>query len=231
MVLFTSCYKQVDTATTTTTTNNNNGSTSTVAPNIRFFNTMDYGNVSISLNNGSSTSVAQYYPTSYREGIIGTNSIIVSFGSNNVVSQSIDMIGGKYYSCFVYRVGYDWKISIVKDDLTPPTTGSCKARVLDFRTQAYFDYVGLRFFSPGNLTLDYANRNFLDHLSYDTYASFKSITAGTYTITIFTSSDNVFTKTGVLLESGKMYTALLMTPASLSRADALKNIKLDLETH
>jgi hypothetical protein len=192
---------------------------------------MDYGNVSISLNNGSTSTVAQYYPTSYKEGIIGTNSIIVSFGSNNVVSQSIDMIGGKYYSCFVYRVGYDWKISIVKDDLTPPASGSCKVRVLDFRTQAYFDYVGLRFFSPGNLTLDYSNRNFLDHLTYDTYASFRSITAGTYTTTIFTSTDNVFTKTGVLLESGKIYTAVLMTPASLSRADALKNIKFDLETY
>jgi len=229
--LFSSCTKQADTITSSTDTTTNSGGTTTITspPTIKFFNVMDYGNVYPTFNSKSLGALAQYYPTGYKTGVIGTNSIVVVFNGSTIISENVDLIAGKNYSCFVYRVGYDWKLSVVSDDLTKPASGSSKVRLLDFRSQAYFDYIGARFFSPGNLTLDYSNRNFLDHQSFDTYTTFKTITAGLYTLTLFTTTDNLLTKSNITFASTKIYTVLLMTQASLSAADALKAINVDIE--
>lgn len=221
------CTKQIDSTISTTTTT----TTSSTAPNIRFFNVMDYGNVSIQLNTKSIGDVAQYYPTTYKIASIGTTNIKIIFGGGTAVDQNIDLLAGKSYSCFVYRVGYNWKISVITDDLTKPTSNNSNIRVLDFRTQAYFDYVNIKFSSPGNSTLEYAKRNFLDHQSYDYFTNYKTILAGTYNFTIYNTTVNLLTKSNVLFESTKIYSVILMTQASQTAAEALQNIKVDVEQH
>ncbi len=225
---FTSCSKVVD-STTTPTTPTTPGTTTGTA-NIKFYNVMDYGNVNVSLAGSSVGDVAIYYSTTYRSVAAGSTNIKVSFGGSSVLDVNADLLSGKNYSCFIYRVGFNWRISIVTDDLTAPAAGKAGVRVLDFRTQAYFNYVKIKFISPGTDVLDYVNRNFLDHLSYDTYASFKQINAGTYNINVFNDSATLSSKKDIAIGTGKIYSLVMMTPADLSAAAAINYINLDFST-
>ncbi len=229
LTLFSSCYKQVDGTTATTTTTDTTKTTNTTPPKVRFFNVMDYGNVYPHLNTINVGGVALYYPTIYQTGVVGTNNIWVTFGSDTILNQNVDLVAGKNYSCFVYRIGYNWMLSIVSDDLTVPATGNAEVRVLDFRTQAWFSYIGINLFSPGSSPLIFNNRNFLDHESYSSYANFNTVIAGTYTLTLFTSTANLLTKSNVVLASTKIYTIVLLTQASLTAAQALQAINVDIE--
>jgi len=232
------CTKVVDTSSSSTSTSTGSGtgtgtgtgSTSTGVANIRFYNVMDYGNVNVTLNGVGQGDVAIYYSTAYKQVAAGSRNIKVTFGGNTIVDVYADLLSDKYYSCFIYRVGYNWRISIVTDDLTTPSAGKAGIRVLDFRTQAYFNYVNVRIISVGLDQLDYTNRNFLDHLSYDTYTTFKQVAAGTYNINIFNDSTNLSKKTDVALGNGKIYSVILMTPADLTAANALYYINIDFST-
>jgi len=227
--LFSSCYKQVDTGTATTPTQDT-VVTNTTPPKIMFYNTMDYGNVYVILNNTNNLGgVAKWYPLSYTAGVVGRNSIIVTFSNDTIVNQNVDLIAGKNYSCFVYRIGYSWFISVVPDDLTLPSVGNSKIRLLDFRTQAWFSYIGVNIFSPGTTPLIYNNRNFLDHESYSGYEGFNTVTSGVYTTTLFITTptaQNLTTQTDTLVGQ-KIYTLVLMTQASLTAAQALNNIQIE----
>ena len=229
LTLFSSCYKQIDSATTSTTITDTTKTTNSTPPKVKFFNVMDYGNVYIHLNTLNIAGVALYYPTNYQTGVVGTNNIWVTFGNDTIINQNVELVAGKNYSCFVYRIGYNWQISVVSDDLTTPATGNAKVRVLDFRTQAWFSYIGVNLFSPGNSPLIFNNRNFLDHESFSSYASFNTVSAGTYTLTLYTSTVNLLTKSNVALASSKIYTIVLMTQASLTAAQALQAINVDIE--
>ncbi|MFY7900485.1 MAG: hypothetical protein ACOVNY_09905, partial [Chitinophagaceae bacterium] len=148
VIFLTACSKVVDD--TNNGGNGSGGSTSTVVPNIKFFNVMDYGPVTVRLNNVTIGNSSLYNPTTYRVGVIGSNNISITFNNNQVLNQTVDLLAEKFYSCFFYRVGFDWKMSLVTDDITNIPTGKIKIRALDFRTQAYFDYVKLRIISPGS---------------------------------------------------------------------------------
>ncbi len=225
---FSSCYKQVGTGTTTTSVDTIK--TSKTLPNIMFYNVMDYGNVYITLNNTNNLGgVAKYYPLSYTEGIVGTNNIIVTFSNDTIVNQNVDLLGGKNYSCFVYRVGYSWFLSVVPDNLKTPSAGNSEIRILDFRTQAWYSYIGVKFFSPGNTPLIYNNRNFLDHESFSGYENFDTVPSGVYTTTLFITSPTASNLTQVsdTLVSQKIYTFVLMTQASLTAAKALNYIQIE----
>ncbi len=226
--LFSSCYKQVSNGTSSTPTDTIK--TSTTLPNIMFYNVMDYGNVYITLNNTNNLGgVAKYYPLSYTTGVVGTNNIIVTFSNDTIINQNVDLLAGKNYSCFVYRVGYSWFLSIVPDNLKTPSVGNSEIRILDFRTQAWYSYIGVKLFSPGNTPLIFNNRNFLDHESYSGYENFDTIPSGIYTTTLFITSPTATNLTQVsdTLVSQKIYTFVLMTQASLTAAKALNNIQIE----
>ena len=226
--LFSSCYKQVSNGTSSTPIDTLK--TSTTLPNIMFYNVMDYGNVYITLNNTNNLGgVAKYYPLSYTTGVVGTNNIIVTFSNDTIINQNVDLLAGKNYSCFVYRVGYSWFLSIVPDNLKTPSVGNSEIRILDFRTQAWYSYIGVKLFSPGNTPLIFNNRNFLDHESYSGYENFDTIPSGIYTTTLFITSPTATNLTQVsdTLVSQKIYTFVLMTQASLTAAKALNNIQIE----
>ena len=226
--LFSSCYKQVSNGTSSTPTDTIK--TSKTLPNIMFYNVMDYGNVYITLNNTNNLGgVAKYYPLSYTTGVVGTNNIIVTFSNDTIINQNVDLLAGKNYSCFVYRVGYSWFLSIVPDNLKTPSVGNSEIRILDFRTQAWYSYIGVKLFSPGNTPLIFNNRNFLDHESYSGYENFDTIPSGIYTTTLFITSPTATNLTQVsdTLVSQKIYTFVLMTQASLTAAKALNNIQIE----
>lgn len=230
-ILFLAACSKSDSG-STTTTNTDTSKVSTVLPTIKVYNVMDYGPVNVSINKTNLGDVAQYFPTAYKQALIGENNVSVSFGGLSALNQNINLLANNSYSMFIYRVAYNWKTSLVKDDLlTKPSSGNAFVRVLDFRTQAYVNYVSVRFYSPGNVPLDYTSRNFLDHESYNTYTAFKTIPAGTYTITIFNSSDNLMTVSNVAVESGKTYTMVMMTQASKTPGEALKDIRVDFQAN
>ena len=234
-IIFSSCTKQVDiTPSTTDTTGTNTGTTSTVAPKVKFFNVMDYGPVNVLLNNTSvSSSLQTWYPTTYKTAVIGTNTVVVKFGGDTTrVNVTIDLLAGKNYSCFIYRVGYNWKISLVPDNFTTPTSGNTAVRLLDFRTQAYFTFINLVLNSAGISSLTYNTRNFLDHQSYSYFTTFSPIPSGNYTYSIFDNSSGTKLKSGSeVFLSTNVYTLILMTKADLSPTDALNNIQVDCEAN
>ncbi len=224
------CSKVVNDTNTSSNTGGT-GSNSTIVPNIKFFNVMDYGAVSVKLNNVTIGSTSLYNPTTYRVGVIGSNNISITFNNNQVLNQTVDLLAEKYYSCFFYRVGFDWKMSLVSDDITNIATGKIKVRVLDFRTQGYFDYVKVRLISPGGDQFDYANRNFLDHHTYDSYARFTTLNAGKYNVTVFNDTANLASKRDYTMASGSAYSVIMTTPADNTRSQALFNITPDIQKH
>ncbi len=225
------CTKIAPITPTDTTTTTIDTTATLVKPTVKFFNVMDYGNIAVTFNKVNLGEVALYYPypaNSYTNGIIGTNNIVVKFGGETKIDVNVDLLANKSYSIFVYRVGYDWKLSVVTDDLTLPGTGKAKVRVLDFRTQAYFDYVKVKFSSLGSVdTLRYNNRNFLDHASYDTYTKFNTLPSGSYNMVIFNDTANLANRTSLQLSSNKIYSMIMVTKASLESKDAIYQINID----
>jgi len=240
------CNKTVTTNTGTNNNNNNNNynnnplnnDTLTGFPRIKFYTVMDYGDtkVTVQLNSGTPITIAKYYPSSqYLIANSGSNAIKVFYPdttTSTVLNMQEDLLSGCFYSCFIYRVGYEWKISIVKDNVNPPSIASnAKIRVLDFRTQAYFDYVNIRVYNPGYDEKYFYTRNFLDHETYSSNADFKEVAAGYYHVRVYNDSANLKTRDSVSLKSGKIYSIILMTPSTLSPADALNNIFPDVQQH
>ena len=239
-LLLMGCNKTVSTATSTTTTPINplNNDTLTDFPRIKFFTVMDYGDAKVAVNlNGNTSTIAKYYPSNYYIANKGTNSITLYYPdttTSSVLSMDIDLISGCYYSCFFYRVGYEWKLSLVKDDVSSPSnSANAKIRVLDFRTQAYFDYVTVRVYDQGGDEHDFYNRNFLDHETYSSNALFKEVpSASNYSIQVLNyTNPNLTTRTGLTLSPGRIYSVVLMTPSIDTPAQALKDIFPDLEQH
>lgn len=202
---------------------------------IKFFNTLyDYNAVSCSLNGVIVASVSDFYPSGYISTTSGTNEIKLYYQTTatTVLDINASLTGGGYYSCFLYKVGYDWKVSIIKDNLTPPVAGYYKVRTLDFRTQAYFDYVKTRIYYPGNVSeIDQTGRHFLDHTTYDTYTRFDSLPSGKYNVMIFNDTATLARKTDFNFVSGKIYSVVLTTATNLTSAVALFNIQTDVEAH
>lgn len=208
------------------------GTTTATTPFIKFFNVVDYGNVGVSLNGSNVGAIAQYYPSAYSTGVNGTNTILLTYNNTTILNTGVDLVAGTYYSCFIYRVGYDWKINVVKDNLTSPATGYANIRLLDFRTQAYFDYVNARIYALGVDEITYKERNFLDHTTYSTYTAFNTLSASSsYNCIVYNDTANLASKKGFPLSSGKIYSIILMTPTSLSAANAIYNIAIDVEQH
>ena len=243
--LLVGCNKIVTTNTTTdtNTTNNNtnplNNDTLTDFPRIKFYTVMDYGNskVKVKLNSLTPVTIAKYYPSSqYLIANKGSNWITVYYPdttTSSVLSMQVDLISGCYYSCFFYRVGYEWKLSIVKDDVSALSNASnAKIRVLDFRTQAYFNYVNVRVYNTALDEKNFDSRNFLDHETYSSNALFKEITAGTlYHIRVFNDSSILKQRDSVTFTAGKIYSIVLMTPSILTPAAALGQIWPDVCQH
>jgi hypothetical protein len=241
-----SCNKVVDntgnTGTTTTTdTTKTNPLVTAVGTSdynlgvysfFKFFNVMDYGGVTIMLNDSTvASNIVQYYPSAYIKYNQRKVNIKVVFNSINVVSQDIDAFANNFYSIIVYKVGYNWKLSIINDSPQKMAVKKSGVRVLDFRTQAYFDYVNVRFTSPGADQLDFNKRNFLDHTTYSSYTRFDSLQTGIYNCYVYNDTTNLTIQKGINFEAGKYYSVLLLTPAAKTAADALKSITLDVEKH
>ena len=200
---------------------------------------MDYGNakVKVKLNNFTPVTIQKYYPSSqYLIADSGTNSITLYYPdttTTSVLSISVDLLSGCYYSCFFYRVGYEWKLSLVKDDLSAPKlAANAKIRLLDFRTQAYFDYVTVRVFNTALDEKYYYFRNFLDHETYSSNALFNEITGGAlYHVKVYNDSSILKQRDSITFTAGKMYSIVLMTPSTATPAAALNQIWPDVYQH
>jgi hypothetical protein len=208
------------------------GTTSSTTSYIKFFNPVNFGSLTVSLNNANVGTIGQYASTaSYYTGINGTNTIAITQNGITLLSIGVDLVGGSSYSCFFFKVGFDWKINVIKDDLTAPTSKFANIRILDFRTQAYYDLVRLNIYSLGLDQYVDSNRHFLDHSTYSFYTKFKSVAAGTYTAYVYNDTINLTNKRNIVFTDGKLYSILLVTDATLSSTQAYNKISLDIEQH
>ena len=218
-----SCVKYADNPDSGTGTGG--GTVSDTITSIKFFNVVDQGKIRIKLNGSFVTdSLATYYPSAYITAKADSNNIqlykVTSLDTvlliNNFLLQK-----GKKYSGFIYKQGYDWKVSFVTDNLTAPDSGYAGIRILDFRTQAITNYVSIRLFSLGYFTYGdvspYVYRHFLDFTSYDFVTQFIPVySRPDYNIVVYNSSANLSSRSGINLQSKKLYSIILMTPASIT---------------
>ena len=196
----------------------------------KFFNVMDYGPVSIEINDSLlSGTIAEYYPSNYIKYNQRKVNIKVIFNNIQVLSEDMDAVVNNFYSVFVYKVGYQWKISIVNDSPNTISSYNTGIRVLDFRTQAYFDYANVRLCAPGLDQKTFTKRLFLDHTTYSSYTYFDSMYHGTYNCYVYNDTANLLIQKGLVFDSSKYYTVLLLTPSSLTPAAAINAITLDVE--
>lgn len=213
------CSKYVGQNTTTSNnTNSNNTTVQTVAPSIKFYSVMDNGSMNVLFNGKQASSIANFYPSNYINGITGSNTISLRLpNGTTLLNGNIDLLNNTKYSCFFYKVGNEWKYSLIKDVMTMTlANGFAAARILDFRTQGYFDYINVRLVNPGFEIIDSKNRNFLDHHTYSSYTEFKQVGAGNYNIFMYNDTLTTSQRKNVKLDSRAFYSVVLTTPSNIT---------------
>jgi hypothetical protein len=206
-----------------------------VAPKIKFFNVMDYGTTYVNLNGTKVASIAKYYTSGYVEAKTGSNNITINFpNKTELLNVNPLLANNTKYSCFFYKVGNEWKYNLVKDDWSNVTltSGFAALRILDFRTEAYYNYINVKLICPGFDIIDQKGRNFLDHLTYDSYTKFMSVGAGSYTINMYNSDTTASTRKNVVIDSKGVYSVVLMTPQNITPyQNAIYSIFPDTQKH
>lgn len=217
-----------------TTTTNPSTPEVIVPPAIKFFNVMDLGETRVVLNSKQVTTVSKFFASGYIPAVNGSNNIKLSFPNNtSLLDVNPTMANNNKYSGFFYRVGNEWKLNIVKDDLPKEiTNGFAALRILDFRTEAYFNYINVRLISPGFDIIDQKNRNFLDHTTFDNLTKFQNAGAGTYTINMYNDTITSSTRKDVKLDSKGIYSIILTTPSNITPyTNAIYHIYPDVAKH
>lgn len=215
IVALVSCtkYTPLNTTSNTTTT-----TTTDTAPLIKFYDVFDQNSKDVLLNAKKVSSIAKYYASSYLQAKEGTNNITINYPNKSaLLNTTVELVRNTKYSCFFYMVGNEWKYNLVKDDLSvAPNTNYSAVRVLDFRTEAYYNYINVRVASPGGDIIDQKNRNFLDHVTYSGYTNFKTIISGTYSIKMYNDTLTTSQRLGVNFDSKGIYSVLLTTPGNIT---------------
>ncbi len=189
--------------------------------------------MTVKLNNKVASSIAKYYPSTYVQAVEGVNALQLSLPNNTqLMNTSLTLLRDTKYSCFFYKVGNEWKYSLVRDEFTTPAAGFMSYRILDFRTQAYFDYINVRMVNPGSEIIDVKNRNFLDHVTYSGLSQFKQGTAGKYNIFMYNDTLTTSQRKDVNIDSKGVYSVILMTPDNITPyRDAIFYIFPDVVKH
>lgn len=233
---FVACKKY--TTDSTTTGNSNYFLNGDTAPRIMFFDVMDFGSMDVKLNGIKVTSIAQYYNSTYFYAKEGTNTISLNFtGKTDALNTTLELVRNTRYSCFFYKVGNEWKYNLVKDDIGATLNNNRAAiRVLDFRTEAYYNYINVRIASPGGDYIDQKNRNFLDHVTFGGYTYFNTsstnIGSGTYTIKMYNDTITLPKYRTVNFDSQGYYSVILNTPSNITPyTSAIYHIWPDVVKH
>jgi len=232
-----SCVKYADNP----SSGGSGGSSLDTLTSVKFFNVVDQGKIRVKLNGAFVTdSLAIYYPSAYINANADSNNIQlykVTSLDTALLSNNFLLQKGKKYSCFIYKEGYDWKVAFVNDNLTAPDSGFSGIRILDFRSQAITNYVSIKLFSLGYFTygdaVPYIYRHFLDFTTYDFVTQFIPIySRPDYNIVVYNSSTNLSSRSGINFQSKKLYSIILMTPASItSDTAANKYLFSDVQQH
>lgn len=207
-----SCSKYVGATDTTTT-----GTTTVANPQVKFFSVMDNGSMTVKFNGKTASSIAKFYPSAYIQAVEGSNNLQLSLPNNTqLLNTSLTLLRDTKYSCFFYKVGNEWKYNLVRDEFTTPAAGFMSYRILDFRTQAYFDYINVRMVNPGSEIIDVKNRNFLDHVTYGGLAQFKQGNSGKYNFFMYNDTLTTSQRKDVNIDSRGVYSVILTTPDNIT---------------
>lgn len=126
--------------------------------------------------------------------------------STSLIEQQIQLAENNRYSIFVYDTGANVKNLFVEDVFPAEEAG--KAHIRFFHLAPDAPAVTIGYVNEGTFTPIFADRSFETPDSSAQHAAFTAVAAATYTIEVRQADDStvVFTRPGVVLSEGKIYT-------------------------
>jgi hypothetical protein len=153
------------------------------------------------------------YPNNsgYKTVATGTQNIRVtqSTGGAEVLNGSFNIESGAYYSFYVIDSSHERKAAVIRDDLSAPSAGKAKIRVLHFAPDA--PAVNISITGSGTSAINMNNRSFNDVSTTASHASFIEVDAAGLTVQAnsVATTTNVFTLPVPALTAGKIYTIII----------------------
>lgn len=164
--------------------------------------------------NGSVIVTNMAYPANsgYKSVTSGTSNVTVSeTGSTTTfLNGSLNLEAGSYYTLYVTDSANKRKATVTKDDLTPPSAGKAKIRLLHLSPNA--PAVDITATSGATSSASFNNRSFNDVSTNGSYAAFTEIDAGPLTVTVKNAGSSTVLAnipTGISLQAGKIYTVII----------------------
>ncbi len=153
------------------------------------------------------------YPNNsgYKTVATGTQNIKVtqSTGGAEVLNGSFSFESGAYYSFYVVDSSHERKATIVRDDLSAPSAGKAKIRILHLAPDA--PAVNISITGSGSAAITSNNRTFNDVATNAAFGSFTEVDAAGLTIQAnsVATTTNIFTLPVATLTAGKIYTIII----------------------
>jgi hypothetical protein len=169
-------------------------------------------NVDASVN-GSVVASNLAYPnhTDYKTVASGTNNITItqSGSSTQVINGSTNFDAGSYYSFYVVDSSNKRKPLILKDDLSAPSAGKAKIRILHLSPNT--PAIDISITGSGSAAINSTNRSFNDVQTNTAFAAFQEVDAAGLTLTVKAagSSTTLVSVPIPALTAGKIYTIII----------------------
>jgi len=167
------------------------------------------GNLDAAVN-GSAVASGITYPgnSGYKVVTSGSSNVRVteSIGGTEVLNGNVNLEGGGNYSLYIVDSANKRKATIVRDDLSAPSSGKAKVRFFHLSPNA--PAVDLALSGSGSTDINFTNRGFNDISTNTSYSAFQEVDAAGLNVTIkLAGTSSVI---GVVpipaLTAGKIYT-------------------------
>lgn len=153
------------------------------------------------------------YPNNsgYKTVATGTQNIKVTQtgSSTEVLNGSLNLESGAYYSFYVVDSSHERKGTVVRDDLSAPSAGKAKIRVLHLAPDA--PALNISITGSGTSAINMNNRSFNDVSSNASVATFTEVDAAGLNITVRNASTSatIISFPVPALTAGKIYTFII----------------------
>jgi hypothetical protein len=184
-----------------------------VNANVMIINASPNGGSIDATVNGSAVANNLAYPnhSDYKAVASGTSNVtITQTGSTTqVLNGTTSFDAGSYYSFYVVDSANKRKATILKDDLTPPSSGKAKIRVLDLSPNT--PAMDISITGSGSSAINMTSRSFNDVSTNASYAAFQEVDAAGLTLTVKASgtSTTLVSVPVPALTAGKIYTFII----------------------
>jgi hypothetical protein len=173
--------------------------------------------------NGSVIATGIAYPNNsgYKTTSTGNFNIrITQTGTSTVfIDGTLTAEAGAYYSLYMVDSLHKRKATVIRDDLSAPSSGKSKIRLLHFSPDA----PAVDVFVNGAASTNFSNRGFNDVQSNATFAGFTEVNAGNIDLQIRLAGTSTVLATipTITLTAGKIYTVIIKGFAAGTTTQAL----------